>query len=125
MKNIQRTALAVLYVTFQLLAQQAAAPAFEVATIKPAVPISNDDLRSGKARPGFIVGASQVSIRYWPLSSLMVKAYGIQSTQLSAPDWTRTESAVFDILAKLPAGGTPEQVPEMLQTLLKERFKLA
>jgi uncharacterized protein (TIGR03435 family) len=55
----------------------------------------------------------------------MLKAYGIQLYQLSAPNWTRDEPATFDILASMPAGGTPEQVPEMLQTLLKERFKLA
>ena len=31
----------------------------------------------------------------------------------------------FDVLAKMPEGATKEQVPEMLQALLAERFKLA
>lgn len=31
----------------------------------------------------------------------------------------------FDILAKMPKGATREQVPEVLQVLLAERFKLA
>ena len=125
MKTIHPIAVPVLCCAFQLFAQQAAVPAFEVAAIKPAVPISSDDFRSGKARPGFTVNASQVRIRYWALSNLILKAYGVQLYQLSAPDWTRTESATFDVLAKIPEGGTPDQVPEMLQTLLKERFKLA
>lgn len=33
-------------------------------------------------------------------------------------------SGRFDILAKLPAGATADQVPEMLQTLLLDRFKM-
>jgi uncharacterized protein (TIGR03435 family) len=121
---MQRTALPILFFALQMFAQRAAAPAFEVATIKPAVPISSDDFRSGKARPGLTVNASQVRIRYWALSNLILKAYGIQLYQLSAPDWTRTVSATFDIVAKMPAGSTPAEVPEMLQTLLKDRFKL-
>jgi uncharacterized protein (TIGR03435 family) len=31
----------------------------------------------------------------------------------------------FDVMAKMPEGATKEQVPEMLQALLAERFKLA
>jgi uncharacterized protein (TIGR03435 family) len=34
----------------------------------------------------------------------------------------RTER--FDVVATLPAGATPAQVPEMLQSLLAERFGL-
>jgi uncharacterized protein (TIGR03435 family) len=34
------------------------------------------------------------------------------------------ESARFDIVAKLPEGATPQQVPEMIQTMLADRFKL-
>jgi uncharacterized protein (TIGR03435 family) len=32
--------------------------------------------------------------------------------------------ARFDVNAKLPAGSTPEKIPEMLQTLLEERFQI-
>src|SRR5205814_5568237 len=34
------------------------------------------------------------------------------------------KSQRFDILAKMPEGATKEQVPEMLQALLAERFQL-
>jgi len=39
---------------------------------------------------------------------------------ISGPDWTASET--FDISATLPAGSTPAQIPEMLQTLLADRF---
>jgi uncharacterized protein (TIGR03435 family) len=43
-------------------------------------------------------------------------------SQVDAPDFALDE--FFDIQATLPAGATPEQVPEMLQAMLVERFKL-
>jgi len=39
-----------------------------------------------------------------------------------APDWRR--DARWDILAKLPDGASQDQIPEMLQALLVDRFKL-
>jgi uncharacterized protein (TIGR03435 family) len=42
--------------------------------------------------------------------------------QIVAPDWIGSER--FDVVATLPAGATPAQVPEMLQLLLAERFGL-
>jgi uncharacterized protein (TIGR03435 family) len=50
-------------------------------------------------------------------------AYRVNAFQISGPDWMGRES--FDIAAKLPEGSTKEQIPEMLQALLAERFKLA
>ena len=47
----------------------------------------------------------------------------MEAFQLSGPDWMST--AFFDIAAKLPDGATRSQVPEMLQSLLTERFRLA
>jgi uncharacterized protein (TIGR03435 family) len=49
-------------------------------------------------------------------------AYRVKPYQVSGPDWMATER--FDVLAKLPEGARQEQVPEMLQALLAERFKL-
>jgi uncharacterized protein (TIGR03435 family) len=109
-----------LFAALPLLAQQ---PAFEVATIKQAPPIVIEDMISGKVRPGITVDAAQVTVRAVSLASIMMRAYRLQTYQLTAPDWMRTQP-YFDIVAKIPEGGTPEQVPEMLQALLKERFKL-
>src|SRR5579871_3424881 len=38
------------------------------------------------------------------------------------PDWMSTTR--FDILAKMPEGSRKEDAPKLLQSLLKERFKL-
>jgi uncharacterized protein (TIGR03435 family) len=119
-----RNTLALLVLALPLFAQRAAAPAFEVATIKQDEQISVEDVVSGKARLGATIDASQMSLRYASLASIIIRAYRIQTYQLTAPDWTRTQP-YFDILAKIPEGNTKEQVPEMLQTLLRDRFKLA
>lgn len=50
-------------------------------------------------------------------------AYRVKDFQVQGPDWIA--SARFDITAKLPAGSSKDQIPEMLQDLLAERFKLA
>jgi uncharacterized protein (TIGR03435 family) len=54
---------------------------------------------------------------------LLARAFQVELRQLDVPDFARTE--YFDIEATLPAGATREQVPEMLRTMLAERFKLA
>jgi uncharacterized protein (TIGR03435 family) len=48
-------------------------------------------------------------------------AYGVKEFQISGPGWMGNR---FDIEAKYPAGATEDQVPEMLQSLLRDRFKL-
>ena len=53
---------------------------------------------------------------------LITRAYGLHSFQvIGAPELDTTR---FDILAKLPAGSSTAQVPEMLKTLLRDRFRL-
>jgi len=59
---------------------------------------------------------------------LIQLAYQVEEDQLSGPAWLvhprPFEVPLVDIQAKLPAGATRGQVPEMLQALLAERFKL-
>ena len=49
-------------------------------------------------------------------------AYRVKISQISGPDWIASE--LYDIAATLPAGSKPDQVPEMLQALLADRFQL-
>jgi uncharacterized protein (TIGR03435 family) len=102
--------------------QPAAAPlAFEVATIKPSEPITGMGkvmMRIGVDNDGALVTYSRMSLR-----SLVVNAYGVKDYQVtSAASWMDTQQ--FDISAKLPDGATKDQAPAMLQTLLRERFKI-
>lgn len=96
---------------------QSARPEFEVASIRP-----TDQTNPAQVSVGVHVDGAQVSITYFSLKDYIRSAYRIQDYQVQGPDWIATER--FDIAAKLPAGATREQVPEMLQTLLEERFKL-
>ena len=53
-------------------------------------------------------------------------AYDLASDdQVAGPDWIKEREFRYDVLAKGPANATREQLLEMLQTLLDERFKLA
>ncbi len=96
---------------------------FEVATIKkPALSIQAQAL-AGKLHVGMKVDGARVDFGSMTIADLIVAAYKVKSFQVSGPDWIKTER--WDIVAKLPEGANKDQVPEMLQSLLADRFKLA
>jgi uncharacterized protein (TIGR03435 family) len=68
------------------------------------------------------IDAARVDIGFMSLADLIRAAYRVKPYQISGPDWMREQR--FDIVAKLPDGASPDQVPEMLQALLAERFSL-
>jgi uncharacterized protein (TIGR03435 family) len=69
------------------------------------------------------VEGNRVDIRFMSLYQLIVRAYRIKLYQLSGPNWMTSQK--FDILTKMPEGVSEERIPEMLQTLLAERFRLS
>jgi uncharacterized protein (TIGR03435 family) len=100
----------------------AAASAFEVASIKPAAPITPQTIMSGKVHVGMTVDAARVDIGNSSLADLIRIAYRVKPYQVSGPGWMSSER--FDVIATIPEGASSDQVPEMLQALLAERFKL-
>lgn len=98
-------------------------PAFEVASIKPAPPLSLDAIRSGQLHVGINVKGSRADFGFMSLADLLAYAYRVKPHQVSGPDWMRETR--WDILAKLPDGESTDRAPEMLQALLAERFKLS
>jgi uncharacterized protein (TIGR03435 family) len=108
-----------------LLQAQTPAPplTFEVAAIKTAPPLDAAKIMSGKLKIGMTVNAGRVDIGNLSLADLIRMAYKVKPYQITGPDWMPAQR--FDIQAKMPEGATKEQVPEMLQALLAERFKLA
>jgi uncharacterized protein (TIGR03435 family) len=94
-------------------------PKFEVTSIKP-VPLTNS---GPPAHAGIKIDGARVDIGYWSINQLILRAYGLPAYQLSAPDWTN--SLRFDVVAKFPEGTTRDQLSEMLQWLLADRFGLA
>jgi len=99
-----------------------AAPAFEVASIKPSPPLDPQAILSGKMHVGMKTDASRVDIGFLSLADLIRVAYNVKPYQISGPDWMGSQR--FDIQAKIPDGASTDQVPQMLQALLAERFKL-
>jgi uncharacterized protein (TIGR03435 family) len=76
---------------------------------------------------GMRVDKALVDISSLPLSQLINLAFKTKQYQVTGPSWL-TASPMgmdrFDIRATLPEGATEKDVPEMLQALLVERFKL-
>lgn len=96
---------------------QAEGPRFDVVSIK-LIPTP----APGDGTPyGLTVSAARVQ-GVNQLFSLLTRAFRVEAPQLVVPDFAHSE--FFQIQATLPAGATADQVPEMLQRMLSERFKL-
>src|ERR1700692_4794795 len=95
--------------------RQVSCPSFEVASIKRSDPTADVGQMIRDPR---IVALAHASVQ-----NLLAQAYRIKNFQISGPSWLDSER--FDIVAMLPDGATQNQLPAMLQTLLRERFKLA
>ena len=94
-----------------------ARPEFEVASVKKSAPAAAGQINIGVHIDGAMVRCSSL-----PMRSYIRMAYRVNDYQVLGPDWLATEN--FDIAAKLPDGATRAQLPEMIQSLLAERFKL-
>lgn len=99
------------------LGQSAQSPAFEVASVKAAPPVS--------ANKGAALGgdAGRLDWTNVSLRQMIALAYQLKEYQISGPDWLATTR--FDLQAKLPNGAAPSEKWPMLQALLAERFKVA
>src|SRR5260370_6764197 len=88
---------------------------FEVASIRPGAPATAEMIAIRMNADRSMIHYVNVSLR-----DCIRVAYGVKEFQISGPDWIRNR---FDIEAKYPTGATKDQVPEMLQSLLRNRFK--
>jgi uncharacterized protein (TIGR03435 family) len=130
--HLMRVSFALMAVSVfaQVPAGQAAAAAsaplaFEVATIKLARPIQEQAM-AGNMHVGVKVDGARVDIGAMSLMDLIGIAYKVKPHQISGPDSMSSYLSVdrFDILAKIPDGVDKDKMPEMLQALLADRFKL-
>jgi uncharacterized protein (TIGR03435 family) len=71
-------------------AQTKGAPAFEVASISPSVPLQTQ-ISTGQLRAGATITESRVELKSASLSGLVVLAYRLKPYQLTAPDWMLSE----------------------------------
>lgn len=68
------------------------------------------------------MAGGRAEYRYLTLRQLIAEAYQVLSSQVVVPDWM--PSARFDLVCKMPAGSRKEDAPQMLRSLLADRFKL-
>jgi uncharacterized protein (TIGR03435 family) len=101
--------------------------AFEVASIKPAGPLDPVAIQQGKMNIGMKVDGAICSIGSFSLKDLIRTAYEVKDYQITGGADSLggpLDAQRFNIQATMPDGATEKQVPQMLQTLLAERFKL-
>jgi uncharacterized protein (TIGR03435 family) len=91
---------------------------FEVATIKPVDPARRFDPKHHWVH----VTPAGASYWYMTVDSLMTHAYDVEPFQVIGPDWANADH--FDIEARFPEGADKKDEPEMLQALLKDRFRM-
>src|SRR5687768_10180243 len=95
---------------------QPALPVFEVASVRP------NQSGSQNSSSGRVAGNRYTATNV-TLVSLLRVAYGLQEFQIDGqPRWTDLDR--FDIVATIPDGGRADEWPLMVQTLLRDRFKL-
>ncbi len=105
---------AILGVLFGVLA--VAQPSFEVASIKPLAPETETSWFIPMEASGGMVHFKSITFL-----DCVRAAYRLRDFQVQGPEWIR--DARYEITAKV-GSGTMDQVPEMLQALLVERFQL-
>ena len=93
-------------------------PAFTVASIRPSDAAVQFE-RDGKVD----ISPDALRMRDVTVNTCIKWAYKVQNSQVSGPDWIRSQH--FDILAKAETPAKEDQMRLMLQALLAERFSLS
>src|SRR5690242_11790645 len=97
---------------------------FEVASVKPSAPgwerggVFFGPPRGGPGTPD----PGQITWTYANMIYLLTVAYDVKAFQITGPAWITTQR--YDIVAKVPAGATKQQLSAMWRNLLAERFGL-
>src|ERR1700721_1746924 len=111
-KNLLKT-FAVLVLSVAALSAQN----FDIASVKRSAPGTGSDTIPAQPDP------ARINYPGVTLKSVLALAYGVAPDLIVGPKWLGDER--FDIVATLPTGATPQQVPLMLQHLLVDRFGVA
>jgi uncharacterized protein (TIGR03435 family) len=100
--------------------------AFDVASVRPSPAPDQTTmiagLQAGRLPNWVRADGTRATFHYESLKELIAYAYKLRTYEISGPEWLVTDR--FDIEARLPDGATKDDVPEMLQALLAERFNL-
>jgi uncharacterized protein (TIGR03435 family) len=94
--------------------------AFEVASVKINPQFSQDNRATW--RPSIETTPGSLTMRNVDLAMMVAWAYGVQPAQVAAP--AGANATRYDVLAKAGHPAAVEEVRQMLQSLLAERFQL-
>lgn len=97
-------------------------PSFEVASIKEASSPS-ENTRAGQFHVGMKIDGSRADYGFLTLADLIPYAYRVKRYQVTGPGWLNDTR--WNILAKIPADQSAARAPDMMQTLLADRFALS
>ena len=103
-------------IAFLITACAIAQNQFEAASIRPA------STTEERVDIGMHIDGSLVRFNYLSVLACMRIAYEMKPYQFIGPEWIVTLH--FNIVAKLPAGATQDEVRGMLQNLLLDRFQM-
>ncbi len=96
---------------------QAAAPAFDVVSVKPCQSSVGPDYNNR-----LTYSPTEFTARNATLKRLIADAYGLQLDQISGPSWL--DQNEYDVDARTTQASTRNQMEEMLRSVLSERFNL-
>jgi uncharacterized protein (TIGR03435 family) len=120
---MRRPACLALMAVLPVLAQSQTVPTFDVASVKPTQHGRNAE---GWSRSSVdIPSPDRLVAENSSLDELIRFAYDLKDYQVAGPVWLNDDYECFDIVAKAAHGYSKTQMRMMLQTLLKQRFKLA
>ena len=119
MKRAIPATFLLLCAAWPVFSQSDDAPAtFEAADVRVSPRVQNPFVRTGPVRGG------RYEVKQATMVDLIHLAYDINADKvLGEPSWLEMDR--FDVIAKVPAGTTPDTQKLMLQSLLADRFKLA
>ena len=104
-------------------AQPAASlPAFEVVSIKPMPTDAQVNFYGCRGGPGSN-DPGQINCSHWRPNQALPMAYGVRFSLVSFPK-ANGEMPEYQIVAKVPAGSTKEDVNLMWKSFLEDRFKV-
>jgi len=114
-----------------LVSAQTGGPKFEVASVRisawrPGVAAAIGERGAGGGCPQSLkMDRGRVDFKCATLVTLIGYGFRFSPERIVGPDWLVNAGPTrFDIAATLPEGASEHQVPEMVQALLADRFKL-
>lgn len=112
--------VALVYLATQAVSSQAPL-SFEVASVR--LSAGPPPMGPGVRIRGVEFRAEQFEATRYPLISIINLAYGVTGGRIEgAPEWVRNDN--YDIRAKAPKPSSRQEMLQMLQTLLADRFQL-